>query len=127
MQQVSGALVDRTCVLLATYGLENWRPDVLSDPDSHYNQAHQLVHLKTFQHALLGNFYAKHRPDVDIIKNNLALATRMYVNYVFKRQRELAKLELKTPGEVAKRAEDTNAYRRRKEVMSSILQYGFPF
>lgn len=102
--------------MVACFGLQHWAPDILSDdPESMYNLLHEYIALTTFE-QVAGHFgYIFTGINLSYI-HDFSLMRRLYRNFVFSYMRGLAKLEVKTPGGVAKNKILGNITKRRKEV-----------
>jgi hypothetical protein len=96
-------------------GLDKWRPDVLRNFVSMYNQVHELIAIKTFQAIAISHGYSRLSPNLTNLQN-MKLLQRFYRNYVFSHIYKLAMKEMKAAGSVKQSIANTNTYKRRKEV-----------
>ena len=101
---------------VATYGLRQWNPDILSgDPDSMYNVLHETIALLTFEQAAAAYAYSftgltmNHVYDYTILK-------KFYRNFVFVYMRSNARLENRKPGERRNILKNSVVWKRRKQV-----------
>jgi hypothetical protein len=84
---------------VATCGLPQWNPDVLSgDPDSMYNVLHETIALITFEQAAAAYAYSFTGMVMNFV-NNYALLKRLYWNFIFSYMMNIAKVENKNPGQ----------------------------
>jgi hypothetical protein len=85
---------------VATYGLRQWNPDVLSgDRDSMYNVLHETIALITFEQAAAAFAYSFTGMKMDFVGNYPPLK-RLYRNFIFSYMMNLAKVEKRNPGQV---------------------------
>lgn len=96
-------------------GLSAWKPDLLSDPDSLYNIAHEQVCLITFRRMLSQNGYS-FMGALAAEAKELAALKGLYRSYVFNYLYGQAMKEARTAGRVAQDSIDKAAYDRRKGV-----------
>jgi len=100
---------------VATLGLSNWNPDVMStDPNSMYNILHEQLAIQTFQHIVISHGYAHF--GINHGKMRVSLLKQLYRNFVYGRMRDLVKHDLKSPGDVKRDTTATNMYKRRSDV-----------
>lgn len=102
-------------------GLPKWRPDILGNYGSIYNQVHELIAIKTFQTIAIAHAYARLSPNLTNLAN-LQLLQRFYRNYLFSYLAPMVKREKKTAGSVRQVLDNTNTYKRRKEVSCGIVR-----
>lgn len=101
---------------VACFGLPRWAPDVLSyDPDSMYNLLHEYIALTTFEQVSAGYGYSHIGINLSLVRN-FSLMRKFYRSFVFSYLRNIAKLEVKTPGAVVKTHEREIIVKRRSNV-----------
>ncbi|KAE9387537.1 hypothetical protein BT96DRAFT_1005010 [Gymnopus androsaceus JB14] len=94
-------------------GLKNWKPDILSGPDTLYNQLHQQVFNKTFE-ATVVNFGYRHLQVAFHHLENAHLIDKLYNNYLFSYWRSMLRRETKERGSVEKALARNKVYKRRE-------------
>ncbi|KAJ7767012.1 hypothetical protein DFH07DRAFT_769685 [Mycena maculata] len=107
---------------ILSFGLQKWRPDVLGNFGSAYNQVHELIAIKTFQTIAISHAYSRLSPNLVNLANH-KLLSRFYRNYVYSYIYKLAKKEMKAAGSVKKGIRDTNTYKRRKETAEERTEF----
>jgi hypothetical protein len=105
---------------VASYGLREWKPDLLSgDASSMYNFLHETIALLTFEQATAAFGYAHIGMNMNNVRD-YPLLRKFYRNYVFSYMMKIAKLEAKTTGAVAKAMQNGTIWKRRAEVCTSF-------
>ncbi|EEB89188.1 hypothetical protein MPER_12741 [Moniliophthora perniciosa FA553] len=116
-------------VAVKKFGLSQWWPDYTGNSNTPYNNAHRAIALSTFQDAVFHHAYNRFKPIRSQVQN-FDLLVRMYDHYVHYYWKKQAILELRKPGEVKKRSDMTNVYKRRKNLGDERYTYlkkqGFP-
>ncbi|KAJ7159877.1 hypothetical protein C8R43DRAFT_1124237 [Mycena crocata] len=111
--------------LLAIYsavlnaGLEFFLPDLLSPPDTIYNQIHELVFIQTFRIVCAGFAYKFVSPTTSAVNNN-ALLVSIYHNFLYAYMRGKTKLGT---ARLLKNKEDNNTSRRRKTLCQDRVRF----
>lgn len=106
---------------VASLGLKRWAPDVLSgDPESLYNLLHEHIALTTFE-QVSGAFGYSHMGINLSFVHNFPLMRKFYRSFVFSYIHNIAKLEEKSPGGVAKVKHLSTVYKRRSEVWCRLI------
>ncbi|KAJ7303542.1 hypothetical protein DFH08DRAFT_722112, partial [Mycena albidolilacea] len=94
---------------LLAFGLEAWRPDLMSPVDSLYNETHQIVYFTSFRAiAAFGGYYSL-APSMSGIKNN-QLIFDIYRSFAFSYMKHKAKIEMRSPGKLLEDKDDNNIY-----------------
>ncbi|KAF8155850.1 hypothetical protein B0H34DRAFT_675962 [Crassisporium funariophilum] len=100
--KVTNALKEPFLKTVTSLGLRSWALDVLSgDPDSMYNLLHKHVAFTTFEKVAAAHGYAHMGVNLSLVCN-FVLMQKFYHNFVFSYMYEIAKLEAKSPGSVAR-------------------------
>ena len=122
MSQSNLQLMFRTVAILI---LEQWAPDVLScDPDSMYNLLHEHIALIMFEQVSSAFGYSHMGLDLSLL-HDFPLMRKLYRSFVFNYMYNIAKVEAKKPGSVAKGKLMTNVWKRRDEVSDDHLTCAF--
>ncbi|KAJ7163396.1 hypothetical protein C8R43DRAFT_1123010 [Mycena crocata] len=100
-------------------GLEYFLPDILSPPDTLYNQIHQLVLVQTFQIVCSAFAYKRLAPTPSGVKNN-ALIVQIYQSFIYHYMRDKTKVG---SARLVQNREDNNTSRRRKTLGAERLKY----
>src|SRR5271155_3201255 len=101
---------------ISFFGLTQWAPDVLGDdPESMYNILHEQIALTTFQQVAVAFGYSHIGINLQLVQNFI-IFQKFYLNFVFARMSNIAKMESKSPGSVAKGNKMINTWKHRKEV-----------
>ncbi|KAJ7920905.1 hypothetical protein B0H13DRAFT_2318958 [Mycena leptocephala] len=105
-----------------TAGLESWCPDVLSPPDTLYNQTHEIVFTQTLRSV--GNSFAyRFLEPTPSGFDNPSLLIDIFNSFVFNYMRDKTRVDMKDPGKLSQNRDDNNASRRRKALAKVRLQY----
>lgn len=96
-------------------GLEVWCPDLLSPPDSIYNQVHEIVFTQTFKSVAASFAYRFLEPTPSGV-NNPALLTDLFLTFGFSYMRNKVKVESREPGKLVDMKGENNCSRRRLRV-----------
>lgn len=103
-----------------TAGLESWCPDVLSPPDTLYNQTHEIVFTQTLRSV--GNSFAyRFLEPTPSGFDNPSLLIDIFNSFVFNYMRDKTRVDMKDPGKLSQNRDDNNASRRRKAVCNYWL------
>jgi hypothetical protein len=103
-----------------TAGLESWCPDILSPPDTLYNQTHEIIFTQTLRSV--GNSFAYRFLEPTPSKfDNPSLLIDIFNSFVFNYMRDKTRMDMKDPGELSQNWDDNNASRRRKAVCNYWL------
>jgi len=101
---------------VATYGLQQWNPDILSgDPDLMYNILHETIALLTFEQAAAAYVYSFTRLTMNHVYDYTILK-KFYRNFVFGYMRSNARLENRKPGECRNILKNSVVWKRCKQV-----------
>ncbi|KAJ6452863.1 hypothetical protein C8R47DRAFT_1168708 [Mycena vitilis] len=100
-------------------GLEYFLPDILSPPDTLYNQIHQLVFVQTFQIVCSAFAYKRLAPTPSGVKND-ALIVQIYQSFIYHYMRDKTKVG---SARLVQNREDNNTSRRRKTLGAERLKY----
>jgi hypothetical protein len=105
-------------VLMA--GLESWCPDVLSPPDTLYNQTHEIVFTQTLR-CVCNSFAYRFLETTPSVFDNPSLLTDIFNNFVFNYMCHKTRVDMKDPGKLSQNRDDNNASRHRKAVCNYWL------
>ncbi len=98
---------------VAELGLSRWRPNILGNPDSLYNVAHERIALVTFRQMVSQHRYTFMSVSLLTI-DDLALLKKCYHSFVFSYLQKQLRKETKQPGRVMQDAKLKAVYSRRK-------------
>lgn len=104
---------------VAAAGLKRFAPDVLGDPESMYNLIHERVAIHTFSVIAAAGGYSFMQCNIALVRNDPAIVTLMYRNFVFSHLRELIRRETGRPGRVEEDYQRTASTKRRERVSNT--------
>ena len=124
MAQSNLQLMFRTVAILR---LEQWAPDILScDPDSMYNLLREHIALIMFKQVSSAFGYSHMGLDLPLL-HDFPLMRKLYRSFVFNYMYNIAKVEAKKPGSIAKGKLMTNIWKHHDEVSDDHLTLHFLF
>lgn len=100
---------------VAELGLNRFKPDLLGDPDSLYNIAHERVCLVTFRRMVSQQGYLFMGVPPSLAKDN-AFLKKAYRSFSYSYLAGLVRKEDKEKGRIAQDAANKGAYDRRERV-----------
>ncbi|KAJ7150884.1 hypothetical protein C8R43DRAFT_1127808 [Mycena crocata] len=107
---------------LLSAGFTRWCPDILSPPDTVYNQAHEIIFIQTFK-AVASSFAYRILGPIPSGIDNHTLIVDFARSFQYSYMLRKAMTDLKTPGKLEKNKDENNASRRRTRIVEKRLAY----